>query len=132
MVAHGASPNYNELIYVYMYQPSRLPSLPKHISYFIRFNALKVELSNALARLNTSESRLIALQEETDYEYRKLLKVEYKGNCLDKRADYFEDEIERVEQKYYTALQVEDENVVLAKELTIERDRIRCKYIIIC
>ena len=93
----------------------------------VRYSCMKSELSELLARLNTAESKIVKLSEESDSTTVRLINLESKHRRYSKREDYFEDKVETTEQQIRNLETEAIANEAEIKILVVQRDRLKRK-----
>lgn len=93
----------------------------------VRYNCMKSELSELLARLNTAESKIVKLSEESDSTTVRLINLESKHRRYSKREEYFEDKVETTEQQIRNLETEAIANEAEIKILVVQRDRLKRK-----
>ena len=93
----------------------------------VRCSTMKADLSELLARLNTAESKIVKLSEESDSDTVRLINLEIKHRRYNKREEYFEDRIETTEQQIRNLETEAVSNEAEAKVLVIQRDKLKSK-----
>ena len=93
----------------------------------VRYSCMKSELSELLARLNTAESKIVKLSEESDSTTVRLINLESKHRRYSKREEYFEDKVETTEQQIRNLETEAIANEAEIKILVVQRDRLKRK-----
>lgn len=93
----------------------------------VRYSCMKSELSELLARLNTAESKIVKLSEESDSTTLRLINLESKHRRYSKREEYFEDKVETTEQQIRNLETEAIANEAEIKILVVQRDRLKRK-----
>lgn len=91
----------------------------------VRYSCMKSELSELLARLNTAESKIVKLSEESDSTTVRLINLESKHRRYSKREEYFEDKVETTEQQIRNLETEAIANEAEIKILVVQRDRLK-------
>lgn len=97
----------------------------------VRYNTIKSDLSELLARLNTAESKICKLHEDSDSDTVRLINLEIKHRRYDKREEYFEDKIETMEQQIRNLETEAVENEAEAKLLQTQQDKLKSKSLLL-
>ena len=93
----------------------------------VRYSCMKSELSELLARLNTAESKIVKLSEESDSTTVRLINLESKHRRYSKREEYFEDKVETTQQQIRNLETEAIANEAEIKILVVQRDRLKRK-----
>jgi len=97
----------------------------------VRYNTIKSDLSEHLARLNTAESKICKLSEDSDSDTVRIINLEIKHRRYDKREEYFEDKIETMEQQIRNLETGAIGNEAEAKLLVTQRDKLKSKSLVL-
>lgn len=96
-----------------------------------RYSSMKADLSELLARLNTAESRICKLSEDSDSDTVRLINLEKKHKRYAKREEYFEDKIETTEQQIRNLVTEAISNEAEAKMLAVQKEKLKSKSLVL-
>lgn len=97
----------------------------------VRYNSIKSDLSEHLARLNTAESKICKLSEDSDSDTVRIINLEIKHRRYAKREEFFEDKIETLEQQIRNLETEAIGNEAEAKGLVTQRDKLKSKTLVL-